>query len=139
MTQDEMERLAEMVAEKLKEDSHMAIFVLHSLEHEATGSGRVIDATRARATPCKCFTFEGEEYCWSPGVLGLMSSKKNPEQIAQYCVAGKEVAGAGAARRFAELKATIGEAHQEWQKEGGDLKKWWQKVGEKLEEKGIEL
>lgn len=144
MTTQEMEQLAKMVADKIKagafkEDTGTAILILHSLEHQATGAGRVIDAARAKTTPCKCFGFEDEEYCWSSGVLGLMSSKKNPEQIAQYCVLGKEPAGAGAAKRFKELKSAIGEAHKEWEAEGGDLKKWWGKVGEKMEEKGIEL
>jgi len=144
MRKEELESLAKTVADKIKEgafkeDTSTAILLLHSLEHEATGAGRVIDPARAKATPCTCFGFEGEEYCWSPGILGLMSSKKNPEQIANYCVMGKEKGGAGASKRFTELKSAIGEAHKEWEAEGGDLKKWWEKTGEKLAEKGIEL
>lgn len=113
--------------------------LIHVMEHEVVGSGRVIDAARARATPCKAFEFEGETYAWSPGVLGLMSSKKNPEQIRQYCALGMESAGAGAAKRFKEIKSAVGEAHKEWEAEGGDLKRWWEKTGEKLTGKGIEL
>lgn len=144
LAKSDIDYLAEAVADKIKEgkfeeDTGTAILILHSLEHQATGAGRVIDAAKAKATPCTCFGFEGEEYCWSPGVLGLMSSKKNPEQIAQYCEMGKERGGAGAATRFGELKSAIDEAHKEWEKEGGDLKKWWGKVSEKMEEKGIEI
>lgn len=121
---------------ELDGDSFMLI---HIMEHEAVGSGRVIDAARARATPCKAFEFEGETYAWSPGVLGLMSSKKNPEQIRQFCALGMEPAGAGTAERFKEIKSAMGEAHKEWEAKGGGLKKWWEKAGEKLSEKGIEL
>ncbi len=139
MTEEEREEFIEKVAIRVKEKLEEPRLTIHVLEHQAVGHGLVINPARAKATGCKCFEFEGEEYCWSPGVLGLMSSKKNPEQIAEYCVLGKEPDGAGARKRFTELKAAIGEAHKEWEEEGGDLKKWWEKTGEKLAEKGIEL
>lgn len=112
---------------------------LHIAEHEATGSGRVINAELARATPCKGFTFGSETYAWSPGVLGLMSSKENPEQVREFCARGMEEAGADAQKRFGKLKSAIGEAHREWQEKGEGLKGWWTAVGGKLAEKGVEL
>ena len=139
MTTAELEQLADMVAERIKGEGRPYALILHVMEHEATGRGRVIDAAKAKATPCTCFGYEGEEYCWSPGILGLMSSKKNPEQRANYCVLGKERGGAGAAKRFGEIKSAVTEAHKEWEKRGGNLKEWWEEVGEKMEEKGIEL
>ena len=33
----------------------------------------------------------------------------------------------------------IGEAHKEWEEEGGDLKKWWEKAGEHLEKAGVSI
>lgn len=145
MTTQEMEQLSTMVADKIKEgkfaeDTGTAILILHSLEHQATGAGRVIDAAKAKATPCKCFSYDTDKVaCWSEGVLGLMTSEKNPEQIAQFCAMGKIPAGDGAKQRFKQVREAITEAHKEWEAEGGDLKKWWEKTGEKLEEKGIEL
>lgn len=130
--------LTDVIAE-LSEPEMEPLLVLHSLEHEATGHGRVIDVARARATPCKCFGYEDEEYCWSPGVLGLMSSKKNPEQVTEFCTLGKEPGGEGVKARFKEIKSAIAEAHKEWMETGKDLKGWWTIVGEKLAEKGVEL
>jgi hypothetical protein len=140
LTKEEIQEIATKVAdqviERLQEVPDLAF---HIAEHEATGSGRVVNAALARATPCKGFTFEGETYAWSPGVLGLISSKKNPEQLKEFCAKGIEPAGAGAQERFKKLKSAIGEAHKEWEGKGEGLKGWWQAVGEKLEAKGIEL
>ena len=130
--------LTDVIAE-LSEPEIQHLLLVHTLEHEATGHGRVIDAARARATPCKCFGYEDEEYCWSPGVLGLMSSKKNPEQVTEFCTLGKESAGVGVKGRFREIKSAIGEAHEEWEAKGGGLPGWWESVAEKLSEKGVEL
>lgn len=112
---------------------------LHIAEHEAMGGGRVINAELARATPCKGFTFESETYAWSPGVLGLMSSKKNPEQVREFCAKGMEEAGAGTQKRFGKLKSAIGEAHKRFEEKGEGLKGWWTEVGKSLEKHGVEL
>lgn len=135
LTDQDIDRIAEAVAERLKEDA----VITHILEHEATGAGRVIDAAKAKATPCKCFTYDSDMYAWSPGVLGLISSKKNPEQYREFCALGCIPAGAGAEERFRKIKGAIGEAHKEWEAKGGDLKEWWEIVGKKMEEKRIEL
>jgi hypothetical protein len=129
-------RVAEEVIERLQEVPDLAF---HIAEHEATGNARIVDPAKAQNPdiPCKCFSFEGEEYCWKAGMLGLISSKKNPEQMALCKI--KVPAGAGAAERFSKLKKAIGKAHEEWEKEEGDLKKWWQKAGEHLEKAGISL
>lgn len=138
LTDQEIREISTRVADEVIAKIPSGLMV-HIMEHEVLGSGRVIDPARARATGCKCFEFEGEEYCWSPGVLGLISSKKNPEQLEEYCVVGKEPAGAGAQQRFAEIKGAISEAHQEWRRNGEGLPSWWEKVGKKLAEKGITL
>lgn len=115
------------------------VLLLDILEHQVVGGGRVIDAARAESTPCKGFTYDSETFAWSPGILGLISSKKNPEQLERYCALGIEPAGAGVAERFRKVKEAVEDAHQSWQKEGGDLESWWHKVGESLEKHHIEL
>jgi hypothetical protein len=112
------------------------VILLHVLEHEATGSGKVIDAAKARVTPCQCFHYENEDYCWSPGILGLISGKKNPEQMAEFCKT-KIPGSAGLHSRFSEVKDAVTQAHKEWEQEGSGLKGWWEKVGEKMERRGV--
>lgn len=138
MTDQEIKQLADVIVVRLNE-AHPKELVVHILEHEVLGGGRVVDARRARATPCTCFQYEGEEYCWSPGVLGLISSKKNPEQITEFCALGKYPGGEGAKKRFAEIKSAVGEAHREWQAEGGGLESWWDRIAKKMKEKGLEF
>lgn len=120
-------------------DCLAVILTLYTLEHESTGSARLIDPVKAKDPniPCKCFTFENEEFCWKPGYLGLISSKKNPEQIANCKI--KLPAGKGVAERFKEIKGAISEAHEEWQKKGGGVKEWWEQVGKSLEAHKIKL
>jgi hypothetical protein len=113
--------------------------VVHILEHEAAGSGRVVDEAKAKSTPCKCFRFEGDEFCWSPGVLGLISSKKNPGQMEEFCALGKEPASAGAQKHFNKIKQAVAAAHQEWEKQGGGLKSWWRNVADQMAEIGLEV
>jgi hypothetical protein len=129
-------RTADEVVERLQGVPELG---LHIAEHEATGSARVIDKAKAENPdiPCKCFGFEQEQYCWKPGYLGLISSKKNPEQMATCVV--RVPASPGAQKRFAELKGALSEAHEEFEKEGGGLPAWWAKTGEALERHKIEL
>jgi len=113
--------------------------LLDILEHQAVGSGRVIDVARAEATPCTCFNYDSREMCWSSGILGLMSSEKNPEQIARYCAVGKIPDGSGAKQRFAKIKGAVESAHKEWEKSGDGLPEWWSAVAKSLEKHKIEL
>jgi len=123
------------------ENALLRELLIDILEHEATGHGRVIDRARARATPCTCFTMEedGFEACWSPGILGLMTTKKNPEQIREFCAVGKMPGGEGAKERFLKFRGAVKEAHERWEKRNGGLPEWWEEVGRSLEEHKIEL
>ncbi|MBA7566965.1 hypothetical protein ES708_08665 [subsurface metagenome] len=113
--------------------------LLDILEHESTGAGLVLNPARAEATGCKCFAYDSQEYCWSPGVLGLISSKKNPEQIARFCAVGKTPAGEGVKERFGKIKGAVEEAHREWLKKGEGLPAWWDEVAKSLKKHGVEL
>jgi len=113
--------------------------LINILEHEATGQGRIIDPAKARATPCTCFTYDTTQYAWSPGVLGLISEKRNPRQFREFCTLGCIPGGEGVQKRFEQIKGAISEAHERWQKKGGGLPAWWEEVAQSLEEHKIEL
>lgn len=109
------------------------------LEHEATGQGRVIDPAKARATPCTCFTYDTTHYAWSPGVLGLISEKRNPEQFREFCALGCIPGGEGVQKRFEQIKGAITEAHKRWEKRDAGLPEWWEEVAKSLEAHHVEL
>lgn len=140
LTREEIEQIATKTADEVVERIHGTLdLAFHIAEHEAIGAGRVLEPAVARATPCRGFKFNEETYAWSPGVLGLISSKKNPEQLKEFCALGITPAGAGAQERFTKLKGAIGEAHEEWERNGEGLPEWWETVGKKMAEKGISL
>lgn len=132
MTPQEIDNLADIIAQKVADDIDGTRLVIHIMEHEVTGAGRVIDDAKARTTPCKCVSYEGELYCHSEGILGLISSKKNPEQIAQYCAVGKIMKPDGLKTRFAQIKEAISRAHKKWEKGEGGLVEWWDAVAEEM-------
>jgi len=124
--------------EKKAVDTLEKALLIDLLEHESCGGGLVIHPEVAEATPCKCFEYEGEEYCWSPGVLGLISGKKNPDQMARFCKV-KQPASPRAKERIARFKKAIEEAHRKWEEEGGGVREWWKKVGESLRKHGLKV
>jgi len=139
LTDEDIDRLAESLASKIKTHVTNSEIVLHSMEHEATGSARITNPAMFEnlGVPCHCFRYEDEEYCFKKGAIGLISPKRNPEQIAKCKI--RVPAEEGVARRFHRVKEAIGTAHKEWEEEGGDLKKWWEKTGEHLEKAGISV
>lgn len=140
LTKEEAMEIGRIVADEIIERVYgIPELGLHIAEHEVMGGARVIDKAKAEDPniPGKCFTYNGDEFCWKPGYLGLISSKTNPEQMATVKI--KIPAGAGLRERFKRIKGAIGEAHQQWEKEGEGIKGWWEQVGEKFAEKGVEL
>jgi hypothetical protein len=140
LSESDIEEIARRTADEVMDRVYgMTDMVAHIMEHEIMGGARVINETTAKNTaiPCKCFSFEGEEFCWKPGYLGLISSKKNPEQLATCAI--KVPASAGAQQRFAKVRGAMQEAAKEHEKKGGGLQGWMQTVSEKLSEKGVEL
>ncbi|GAI71787.1 unnamed protein product [marine sediment metagenome] len=140
LTNEDIEQIAKRTAEEVMDRVYgVPELAFHVAEHEATGHGIVVDRALAERTPCKCFSYDTDEYAWSPGVVGLISSRKTPEDFEKFCAMGKEPASPGAAERFTKLKGAISEAHEEWGKKGEGLPEWWEEVGKKLAAKGIEL
>ena len=140
MRPEEIAQIAKRTAEEVIAQVYGAPeLAFHIAEHEVAGHGIVVDRALAERTPCKCFSYDTDEYAWSPGVVGLISERKTPEDFAKFCAVGKESASPGAAERFTKLKGAISEAHEEWEKKGEGLAEWWEQVGKTLAEKGIAL
>ena len=149
MTPEEIEQVANKVAAKVVEEVAPSVLdpagrgmLLHFTEHAIEGQGLVVKEARARATPCNCFTYKGREYCFSPGIIGMMSSTQNPEQIAEYCKVGKTYeVKPGIKKRFESFAEAAEEAHKEIEEipKGERLKPWLTAMGEELEKRGIEV
>lgn len=132
LTEERIEKIARAAAkEVVAEETSKTELPFHIAEHQAVGHGLVVDEARAEATPCKTFKYDDTTYGWSAGVIGLISEKRNPEQFAKFCKVCIPVSD-GVARRFGRIKEQVAKAHEEWEREGGDLAKWWEKVGPAL-------
>ena len=120
MTEEEIDKVANEVAAKVLEEVSSEILdpadrgmLLHFSEHAIEGAGLVVNEARARATPCNCFSYKGRDYCFSKGIIGMMSSTENPEQIAEYCKVGKTYeVKPGIKERFEKFAGAAEEAHK---------------------------
>jgi len=149
MNPEEIDQVANKVAAKILNEVSSSVLdpqgrgmLLHFTEHELAGGGLVLNPEKARATPCKCFTYDGREYCFSPGILGMISSEKNPEQMAEYCQLGKtSEVSPGARERFETFAEAAREAHKEIEEipPGEKLEPWFRAMGKQLKLRGIEI
>ena len=149
MTPEEVDQVANKVAAKVLDEITPTVLdpagrgmLLHFTEHAIEGSGLVVNEAKARATPCNCFTYNGREYCFSKGIIGMMSSAENPEQIAEYCKVGKTYeVRPGIKERFESFAGAAEEAHEKIEgiPKGERLVPWLTAMGEELEKRGIEV
>ncbi len=149
MTEEEIEQVASKVAVKVLDEITPTVLdpagrgmLLHFTEHAIEGSGLVVNEARARATPCNCFTYKDREYCFSKGIIGMMSSAENPEQIAEYCKVGKTYeVRPGIKERFESFAGAAEEAHKKIETipKGERLVPWLSAMGEELEKRAIEV
>lgn len=145
MTEQEIDQIAEKVADKVLAESVVSVLdvdghglLMHFTEHELLGSARIIDEDRAKACPCHCFTYEDKDYCFAKGAIGMLTQ----EQEAQICKLPKvyEVKP-GLQYRF-EMFRRAAEAAKERIKEvpeGERLGPWLHTMGEELAKRGVKL
>jgi len=148
VTDAEIEQVANKVAAKVLDEITPTVLdpagrglLLHFTEHAIEGAGLVVNEARARATPCNCFTYKGREFCFSKGVIGMISSEENPEQIAEYCKVGKTYeVKPGIKERFETFSSAAEAAHGKIEEipKGERLVPWLSAMGEELEKRGIE-
>ena len=149
MTDAEIEQVANKVAAKVLDEITPTVLdpagrgmLLHFTEHAIEGAGLVVNEARARATPCSCFTYKGREFCFSKGVIGMISSEETPEQITEYCKVGKTYeVKPGIKERFETFSSAAEAAHGKIEEipKGERLVPWLSAMGEELEKRGIEV
>lgn len=149
MTDQEMDRIADRIAQKVLARMAPDIIgstatgaLMHFAEHEIGGHGLVVNEARAQATPCHCFEYDRRTYCFSQGVIGLMSSRENPEQISSYCRAGQVMEeNPGMVQRFRTFAEAAEEAHKEIEHipRGERLMPWLGAMSRALATRGVQV
>jgi len=99
--------------------------------------GIVINEERAKASPCKCFTFREKAYCYSPGIIGMLEAR----QVPLYCPTKEYEVRPGIKQRFEEFAEAAEAAHKKIEEipKGERLIPWLTAMGEELRAKGIEV
>ncbi|GAI93864.1 unnamed protein product [marine sediment metagenome] len=139
MTPEEIDQVASKVAAKVLEEVSPSVLdpagrglLLHFTEHEMLGGALIVNESKARASPCKIFTYKGREYGFSPGAIGMLTG----EQVEEYCKAGKTYEEKPAIKsrfeKFAEAREEAAKKAEGY--EGTEkLKVIWSSMGEELE------
>ena len=113
--------------------------LMHFGIKELGSPGAVLDEARAVGSSCKCFGYDDKDYCFSKGVIGLLTQ----DQEKKYCALGKNYTVApGIKKHFAEFSEAAKEAHKkiEDMKPGMErLETWLEAMGAELGKRGIEV
>lgn len=143
LSEEQAKEIGKSAAREVMEQAKFDKEMLLDMAIQQTGSpGRVVDAERARATPCKCFDYDESTFCWSEGVLGLISSDKNPEQMEEFCEVKHSSPPDGLKERFEKFQEAATEAHEEYEKipEGQrEWTDWLEAMSKALKKWGIEV
>ncbi len=143
MTEEDMDKIANKVASRVLEEVVPAILeperqelLAHFTEHAMTGHALVVDAARAKTSPCRCFSYKGRDYCFTPGAIGMLTT----EQQTELCQAGKNFnVGAGLKTRFEKFAEAAEEAHKsiEAVPKGERLEPWLRSMSRELSARGV--
>jgi len=99
--------------------------------------GIVINEERAKASPCKCFTYKGRDYCYSAGVIGMLEAG----QVPTYCPTKEYEVRPGIKQRFEQFSEAAEAAHERIEEipKGERLIPWLTEMGKELRARGIEV
>jgi len=99
--------------------------------------GIVINEERAKASPCKCFTYKGRDYCYSPGIIGMLEAG----QVPSYCPTKEYEVRPGIKQRFEEFSEAAEAAHKKIEEipKGERLIPWLTEMGKELRARGVEV
>lgn len=104
LTDEEIDRIAERVAEKAVERLDVDNLLLHSVPYLHGSPGIVVDEERAKASACKCVEYQpGKRLCWSPGIVGALTD----EQESTYCPTMLEIERPGTVQRMRRWQDSV--------------------------------
>lgn len=104
LTDEEIDRIAERVAEKAVEKLDVESLLLHSVPCLHGSPGIVVDVERAKATPCKCVEYApGKRLAWSPGIIGALTD----EQETLYCPTMVHIERPGTVERMRKWQEAV--------------------------------
>lgn len=129
----DIEQLATIVAEKIKEDTSTTMLILHSVPHAYGSPGIMVDADVAARTPCKCY----DNVCFSRGIVGAL----DPAQREAYCPTIEHATSPGMTRRLKNWQEAVDVCKGEIEKyeKGERLEPWLSCMGRELPAHGIEI
>lgn len=133
MTEEELEQLATMVAEKIKEDTTTTFLILQSIPYAHGSPGIIVDPDVAARTPCKCYG----NVCFSRGIIGALSE---PQREA-YCPSIEHVTSPRMTKRLENWQEAVGTCKTEIEhyEKGERLEPWLSCMGRELPKRGIEI
>lgn len=133
MTDKELEQLAQLVAEKVKEDTTTTFLIFQSIPYAHGSPGIVIDPDVAARTPCKCY----DNICFSRGIVGTLSQA----QREAYCPTITHEKSPGMTRRLENWQEAVNVCKGEIKEipKGERLEPWLSCMGRELPKRGIEI
>ncbi|MBW2672525.1 MAG: hypothetical protein JRD89_03795 [Deltaproteobacteria bacterium] len=139
LTEERIEEIARAAAREVIDQARLdvTLFIHHIPEVHGT-PGIVVDEARAKATPCNCFTYRDKDYCYSPGIIGMM----DPDQVQAYCPTKQfDTVRPGIKERFAKFREAAEEAHKKIEAipKGERLIPWLEAMSQSLAKRGIEI
>lgn len=137
LSESEINQIAEKTAVEIKREINGQWMLLHSISEIGGSPGKVVDSGEAAMTSCNCFTYNGEDYCYSPGIIGMLEQ----EQEKDYCPVKTYTVDEDIKKRFKDFREAVGEAKKkiEGVPEGESLQPWLEAMSEELKERGIKI
>jgi len=134
LSDEDIDRIAEAVVEKFKEDENL---LLHSVPYLEGSPGIVVDEDIAARTPCRCARVDDSEICFSRGVVGGLSEA----QKEAYCNPKTYFKSPGLEKRIRGFKEAVAAAKEKIKDipKGERLEPWLKAMSEELSERGIEV
>jgi len=134
ISDEDIDRIAEAVVEKFKEDESL---LLHSVPYVEGSPGIVVNEDVAARTACKCARVDDSEICFSKGIIGGMSEAQkeaycNPKTYFKSPHLEKRIRG------FKEAVAAAKEKIREVPK-GERLEPWLKAMSEELVKREISI
>lgn len=120
----------------MREEDEATGIMLHFITEQVKPGGIVVDEELARATACRCFEYQGKDYCFSKGVIGMLTQ----EEEERFCPT-RNYAANGRKERYQKFAAAAEKAHRKIEEipPGERLIPWLETMSQELRKEGIEV